>query len=467
MFISDSHYVGFDVTKSGLRIAKLRKKRNGWDIPFIKEVSAQDNVKLLYKQLGEGLTLSAIETKDLLLRSCEIPLKKPKDVFAALNFHVEPLLPYPLDKAIIQAEIAGQQEQGTTVTLFAVRKDHLERHLNAFEQYQIEPEMITTRVHALLAFSSLLPPIEAPFLLIHESEEEISALFIEKGKLLAARSFDPKRNLTSEIQKTLLSLSTAHKGKSFDTLYFIGKNPELKQALQTISGKPAQPPTSPSLSLTQDELIHYSLAIGCALAHSTVNFRQKEFSYPHPFRRFRKPLLLFFALSLFFTTALALFSEMALAHKKEKLAEAYLSLYRTEGKNVATAPDRASNYMISLAQLAKEVHAHPERYPLLPQVPKVKEVLSWIASLPISKGIVIESLQYQMVKRPDINNRREKYKVRVELEMSATDTNAARLFQDALKSSGPLIDSQEEVQWVPLKGKYKASFYLKDKTKYD
>lgn len=71
-----------------------------------------------------------------------------------------------------------------------------------------------------------------------------------------------------------------------------------------------------------------------------------------------------------------------------------------------------------------------------------------------------------MVKRPDFPHKKEKYKVRVDLEISAKDAASARIFQEALKNQKTLADTNEEIQWLPVKGKYKVSFYLKDKTKY-
>ena len=467
MFISESQYIGFDIGRGFLRIAKLCKNRQGWDVPFIKEISPEDNVYPLYKHFKEAISVSAIQTRDILFRSCEIPLKKQKDIFAALNFHVEPLLPYPIDKAVIQAQITGKQDHSTYLTINAVRKDHLQLHLDDLKKYSIEPEIVTTKAHAFAALSSLLPQTGAPLLIVHESEEEITIVLIENGQMIATRAMENKKEIEPEIQKALLTLTTAHKSKHFDTIYFFGKDPLIKQALHNVSGKAPLVPRSPFLTLTQDELIHFGLAIGCALAHQSVNFRQKEFSYPHPFRRFKKQLICFFSLCFAFTLAICGFAETSLAHKKQSLSQAYSALLEGEGKAIAALPRTPEAYLSSLKLLEKEVHARPSTFPLLPQIPKVKELLSWLASFQGTKSAVIDALHYQMVKRPDFSNRTDKYKVRVDLELTSPDAHSARLFQEALKSPNPFVDTSEEVQWLPIKGKYKASFYLRDKTKYE
>ena len=120
--------------------------------------------------------------------------------------------------------------------------------------------------------------------------------------------------------------------------------------------------------------------------------------------------------------------------------------------------------------MENEIGSRPDTHPLLPQIPKVKEVLGWLTSLRESHGVVLESFNYQLLKSPDFSHKTEKYRVRVEIEISAQNPNAApnavQVFQEALRRPNLLIDPSEEIVWTPLKGRYKASFYLKDKTRY-
>jgi len=473
MFDLHNRILGVDLGKTSLRFAALRKKGKRWTVTALKEVVGEENVPLFYQRFKEEVLVTALPIRDILMRPCEIPLKKTKDIFAALDFHVEPLLPYSLDKAIVQAQIAGPLENGTLLNVFALRKDHLQQHLESLKNAHLEPERITSRLHALAALSILLPQTNAPFLIFHEGEEELSLVLVERGNILAARSIDPKKENASEIQKTLLSFSSSYKNKHFETIYFFGKNQDLKQVLQQISGKLVLPPSSPILALAQEEFIHFGLAIGTALAYQGINFRQKEFSYPKRFKRLKKPLAAYFTLSLLLTGILCTFSERSLAKKQQEIQEAYRDLIQSE--KITTQPvkflETAQDYAFSLAIIEKELKGRPETFPLLPQIPKVKEVLSWLTSIAKQQGeenspIVIESLHYHMVKRPDFPHKQEHYKVRVDLELNVKDLNAARSFHEALKGSHTLVDTNEEIQWLPAKNKYKASFFLKDKTKY-
>lgn len=464
--------MGVEAGKTALRFASLRKTRNEWMVLSLKEIVGQEGIDLFYAKLKDPILVSALSTRDTLMRPCEIPLKKSKDIFAALDFHIEPLLPYAIDKAVTQAQIVSHQENSTSLNVFAIRKDRLSQHLEQLKTYRLEPEIVTTRAHALAALSTFFPQSQGASLLVHEAEEEISLVLADKGCLLAARSIDNKKDLFIEIQKTILNFSATHKSKMGEVIYFFGKDEEIKNSLQKASGKSVLTPSSPFPAINQEEFIHYSLSIGSALAGSQVNFRQKEFTYPHPFKRVKKPLISFFILSFLMASTLYLFGETALSQKQQELERAYFKLLKSEKVEnfKKDLPQTAQEYSFALRTLEKEIRARPDTFPLLPQVPKVKEVVSWLTSLARQQGkegaITLESLHYQMVKHPDFGHKQEKYKVRIDLELSAKDPNAARAFQEALKESSSLADTHEEIQWLPVKGKYKVVFFLKDKTRY-
>ncbi len=467
-FLAQSYYIGIEMCGSSLRAAKLCKKGGRWNVVSLNEISSTEHSSLLKKQLNGGLVISPLNSRDLLVRPCEIPLKKTKDLLAALDFHIEPLLPYPTEKGVVQIEINEKLENGTAISLFAIRKDHLTHHLERLQVWNLEPEVITTKGHALAAFSTLLPQTLSPRLLVHEGDGELTFVLLEKEKILALRAIETKKDLKSEIQKILLNLASTHKGKSFDTLYFLGKDLEIKALLESVSGKTISPLTSPLLGQNSDDLMTYGLAIGSAIAKSRVDFRQREFVYPHRFKKLQKPLVAFFTLAALLAGSVYFSGEALINRKKHSLEEAYLSLVKAEG--VASGdfrPKTVTEYMTALNTLEEEIRSRPDTFPLLPQIPKVKDILGWIASLRESQGIALELFNYQFVKCPDFSHKQEKYKIRVEIEISAHSPNDAKLFQETLKGSNPLIDANEEITWAPLKGgKYRATFYLKDKTRY-
>jgi len=119
----------------------------------------------------------------------------------------------------------------------------------------------------------------------------------------------------------------------------------------------------------------------------------------------------------------------------------------------------------------------PDTFPLLPQTPRVSDVLAWLSIHPQVIGdkqgkaaekarIVLESLHYKMVKRPEQNKEKERYQVKIDLEFSAPIPRYAREFHDSLLTPNDFVDSTEEIKWNVEREKYRTSFFLKDKTVY-
>ena len=127
--------------------------------------------------------------------------------------------------------------------------------------------------------------------------------------------------------------------------------------------------------------------------------------------------------------------------------------------------------------LDKELQSSPDTFPLLPNVPRVSDVLAWLSTHPVLSGknspgapvsppIQIESFNYTMIKRPEQTKKQEKYQVKVEFEFTTSTPKQAREFHDALIAPNDFVDPKGEIKWSSNRGKYRTSFFLKDKTTY-
>lgn len=126
-----------------------------------------------------------------------------------------------------------------------------------------------------------------------------------------------------------------------------------------------------------------------------------------------------------------------------------------------------------LTLLEKEIKETPDTFPLYPNTPRVNDVLSWFSNHPLVKGddpekqkILLENFNYRMVKRPEQNKRKERYQVKVEIEFSTSTPRYAREFHDALLAPNEIVDPKGDVKWNSERGRYRTSFFLKDKTAY-
>ncbi len=219
-----------------------------------------------------------------------------------------------------------------------------------------------------------------------------------------------------------------------------------------------------------------------------INFRQKEFRYGTPLKRFKKVLFTYILISLGVAFAAYFCGEQYLGYQEDKVRENYVELLQNikrpfqevEGallKKPSTDSTLTKNIKhLKIDELSKrldflekEVQSTPLLFPLFPNVPRVSDLLAWLMNHPniVKKGsdnqleglIQIENLTYTMVKRPDINKKTEKYQVKVELEITANTSKEAREFHDALITPNEMIDPKAEVKWNATKGRYRTSFY--------
>lgn len=446
--------IGLEFCKSTIKVAALRPLRKGYEVIHLKEFPLQGKLDNLPK---DSITTTALRARQVLVRPFPIQLTKEKDITSALEFQVESLLPFPLDQAVIESQIIEKKENRTLLTLFAVKKDHLKSHLQ--KTHLIEPEVVSSIYNALAALASLFSET-SPLLLIHIGDKEVACALVRAGKLLKAHAFDRAKDFHTEIKKTLLALCP----KGAETIYLIGsEDPFFVEEVKKAAESTPLYPSIPSLNLSKEKLVRYGAAIGIALCGmQSVNFRKKEFSYPHPFKRMKKPLTLFFSLSLILTAALFSLSKIALKREEKKVAYSFQSLLASQGLDL---PASRADYQSELEKIEKEVLSRPDTFPLLPQVPKVRDTLAFVGEL-MPKETKIQNFRYHMVQRPHINSTKEKYRTLVEVEFLSPHASEAKKFHEALIAPNAFVDAKSPITWESVKGKYKTTFYLKDKTRY-
>lgn len=307
--------------------------------------------------------------------------------------------------------------------------------------------------------------------------------------------------LKLELTRTLFSLSKHMKGvevsdilltgdcaKHYDLVFFLG------HALHKNVLTPEIPST---FNAPLPQVLKFAIPIGIALGNlpttkDCINFRQGEFAYPDPWKRLKKPLSIYFGLCIAAASALFLFGNAYQGLLEDEIRVEYSSLLSVaqkphtefEKKLGSTDTEPASLKEMSMDQLRdrvqileKELASTPDIFPLLPNILTVSDVLAWINSQPtiatldpktgkLTPLIQIDNFSYTMVKRPEITKKNERYQVKVELEFSTPTPKEAREFHDALITPNTLVDPKGEVKWSTNRGKYRASFYLKDKTTY-
>jgi type IV pilus assembly protein PilM len=275
--------------------------------------------------------------------------------------------------------------------------------------------------------------------------------------------------------------------------------PTLSDALSKAIGKPLLTVSAPvQLGLDNKAMTRLAVPIGLALTAlpqdtSQINFRQQEQAYPHPWKRLRWPLTLALALCSMLALSVYFFGQAYLSDRTYTLQSAYVDLvsdlkrdYNDIEKRLNDNPEAeitppialdAADLDQRLALFERENTNSPDTIALFPHVPRVSDVLAWLSSHPqvviddnaaqkTNASIQIDSFNYRMVKRPELNKQRDRYQVQVELEFSSQSARSARLFYDSLIAPNAMVDPKGEVKWTAANGKYRVSFFVKDKTHY-
>lgn len=439
---------GIDITSSSIKIALLRKKRKGWEIFRLEEIPHVNPLDNIPK---EAVLATAISNSQVLVRRLELPLKNQKDIDAALPFQAEPLLPFPVEKSILQSVIIESTKEGSTLSLHAIKKDHMQRYLHMLKERQIEPEMVTSTALALAALSIHVTHSKEMTLVMHCGEKEGTLALVQNGRLLASKAFENDKN---EIQKAVFALNN---GKKIDAIILISEDPYQAQEIQELTGKTV---VLPKLASQSDEMLQkFGLAIAIAYATSEKkgpNFRQQEFTYPHKFKRLKKPLLTYFALIALLSLSLFALEKKILSNYEQKIFDQAVTLFEK--------PSNKFDLMNRLEAQMKELEKRPDTFALLPQLPKVSDILAYISNSPETQEIKVESFDYNMVTRPSFERKSDRYQIKVTLCFTA-DPNSAERFRQALQKL-PFVDGKKEIDWVFAKGKYSTTFFLKDKTRY-
>jgi type IV pilus assembly protein PilM len=456
-----------------------------------------------------------------------------------------------LEEGLIDRVIVEKQEEGTTLSVVAARKDFLAKHLEKWSSIDIEPELVTCVPSALTEFSKNFCLTEKLHLISYFGVESTTFIIANKGKLISAQAIpigikalleayaqdlntQPDKIIDAFTQidfaaikedkfPTLLraiesmrlevvkvSFALIKKIREFEVtdLFATGEGALLQNfsqvMYQSMKMNHLEVVIDESFNCTLENLHRYAVSIGAALSglilcENAVNFRQNEYTYPHPWKRVQKPLAIYFALCCAFAYAFYLFGNSYINRQEDKLKSEYVNLLESmrkpyshfekefiEATTKGKSPQETSGNVMQLSQediiqrldfLNKELNATPDIYPLLPNVPKVSDVLAWMTQLSLRASssespeaaegsIQLVSFSYKMIKRPEFSKKKEVYQVKVELEFTTNDPKSAREFHDALIAPNNFVDPNGEIKWSSERGRYRISFFLKDKTYY-
>jgi type IV pilus assembly protein PilM len=483
------------------------------------------------KKLAETrLLISGLSGDDLLLRRLKLKIVKQKEIDDVFLFQAEPMLPYPIETAVLDKWTTEVQEDQSSIAFLSAKKEDVRKHLDHLEESGIDPEAISAYPVALTALAQFYTE-NAPLKLVIDIEKgQITCALIKHDKLIAsheitsgwqalyqasinARETNPPsieeffstgleeapKEWIQEIVWNVFALQKETKSKEPLMLLITGEGANLPQLKEHIAEALETSPAAFNAPCPLHEFNRFALPLGLALSglpsfKEKINFRQEEFAFKDPWKRFKKSLLLIGGLSCLLAFSIYLFTQSYIRYREDQLRERFLTVLSIAQKPYAEFEKQyeqksgvpadieplpiqdlnAEALTLRLDALERQIRTLPDTFPLFPNTPRVSDVLAWLSSHPSFQcpegkecpQVTIENFSYAMVKRPEMNKKNEKYQVKIDLEFTTSSPTIAREFHDALITPNDFIDPKGEIKWNATKGKYKTSFFLKDKTFY-
>ena len=389
-------------------------------------------------KLRRALFATGLPTPRILIRPLDIKLTKDKDIDSVLAYQAEPLLPFPVDEAVVDRTTLSRDEEGSQLAVFAARKGDLEEHLESFQSLNIEPEAVSCYPAALAAYSAVYAPQEEPIFVIDLGLETITTLLVDDGKVLAAHSMSSVlrelqlaikdassadfneltketgsaaassiQKLQQELSRAIFALGKQAHGQAVQLALIVGEGAclgNLASYLANITQKTLlEPKTKTGDTISTTELKRYAIPIGLGLgflpgAQHQLNFRQAELSYPYPWKRLKQPIALYVLLCLLISLFITTIGNQKQDTKVQELRQQYSDLLQVlqvehetfEQTAMETPPgEEIAIDQLSIPQISQRIKWIEEDiakaqyiFPLKPNVPRVSDLLAWITSNP-------------------------------------------------------------------------------------
>lgn len=357
------------------------------------------------------ISVTGLETNEVILRNLSLKLKSKREVLAALPFQVENLLPYPSEELLLLPTLKASAE-GSEVSLLATSKSAVSRHLEGSDS-----DIVSCVPLAFYRYARHFYP-QALSTFLFDGNTFIA---IENGNLVASQAVsekDSERVLALMTQKFPdIPLSVIEKGPNFENAIPIG--------------------------LALDAAINDERS-GQFRMGKSISERQKT--------RQKKQYTVFFSLCATF-----LFTTVVLGHFQLRSREkATLQQIGFSEKGKLSS---------AVSELEESLYKQRKSTISVSTLPKVSELLTWLSSHPsLQNGSSISRLRYQLLKTPRLGSQIKTQSAKIELELTCDSPEAARSFHEALLKDRKFIDQKNPIRWNASDGIYRANFHIKPRS---
>jgi hypothetical protein len=395
-----------------VKIAIVSKVKNQLTVERIGEFDEIPYDLLQEKNLH---IVTALSAEDVVRREVTLKVSRHSAVLKALPFQLESLLPFSLEETLVHPFFYPHKDK-TDVVAFATTRLALKKHLATFQEKNVDPDQVSCLPIALSRFARLLFQ-EQSISWVHQN----TAIALEGDKIVFSQSLEDKGRL-----ETYLKNKYSH--------HF---------------AIPSELPTFCDYS--SEQLLAFAVPIGLALdgvQENPCQWRQNDFASAKKLNRSRLFKQGVWAACLSLTLLLGSMGEWIIHRKESALKNRIAAHFHTSG----SLEDQLMAWQKQLSQEGKE-------FPILANVPTIRDVLSWLGSL--QEPIDVVHFHYGLDNYPKAGDPAQPYQAKVELEFTAESPAIAHRFQEALEKAPTLVDKKQKIAWTTQKDSYKLSFVLR------
>jgi hypothetical protein len=253
------------------KVALLTIKEKSPQILLLKALDIEEKpIEVLKKFLHKKpySIASALSANEIILRHLEMEIKGPDQVFAALPFQIEELIPFPKEQTIIHPFLETAPH-GSHVCLIATKHEYLDAHISFMRSKGIDPQFITTAIHALKRWAHFVLPEQPSVFAVYLNKEQSFVILVRNKKIVEFKAFSAN------------NVGDWHRVKE----YFQSKCLEKEDLPWIVAGEPALIDETIETISIPDQLQKFALAIGIGLDNlindeQSVQWRKEGLTSP-------------------------------------------------------------------------------------------------------------------------------------------------------------------------------------------
>jgi general secretion pathway protein L len=253
--------LGLDISDTAVRGAlvtttlRTQQVSRYVEVPIAPPTEGEDQPNPLHAAVQELLgaldpppdsIIVALDGRQASLRTLDLPAGAAKRVAEVLPFELEPILPFPIEEAVIDHQVVERTPTTLRLLTAAVPKERVAARLAALREAGLEPRQMAVGGAALDGLVPLLPALseEGAHILVHLDDSATDVCIVRSGQCQLARTLSGgmrdvrsgrRAHLESQLRHTLAGYRGTG-GATFSRAFLAGEAAMYPQALEWLQG---------------------------------------------------------------------------------------------------------------------------------------------------------------------------------------------------------------------------------------